>query len=739
MKQLNTWRLHIKHDAIVRFWITNMMVFFLSWLICLFGFDRALKIVEQSTLRENRNLLRQGVSESEAALENICRLGLELSLSPRMLELSANQSSDATERYQTLRTALDEIAEAGSFYETAVTQNSFFYLGFHDRVLYSGAAYRPDLFRVYWEKWGFTEEEWEVLCQTSSRVPTLRPMSNGSALYHFPCGTGDALSGMTFVVDAGLFRSQMPFLQEYSAYTLLLCDEYRNPIFVDDGLQCAGDLLALWRQDPGLSHLQDSLVLPVNSDSGRTYLLVLPQQEAMLGLRSLRRTVFALLTIAVLVEAALTFYFALRNGRPVNSIATALHRENQEESFSTDLRVLNERITQELEQKRQDRPALQTNFFHELLKASFVSPAEMRWQALRAGLELKDSSYCAASLRLFPYLDLAGIDGRTVATATALQEMVEEKLRNLYPGRFWLYRHNVVVSFYIFESAGEGSWDCLLQALTETVHWLETESGVEIHWGVGTPCDDLMQFWKSAEEANAMIELEGDVGNVRLYLDAPSENDPYFLPYSIEESLVQGLRTGNLNEVTQSMQRIEAENLQHRTLTLKQLQKLNSRISTILRDQINRLDNSKALLHLANDLDNAYQDGNREYFIQARHLCATICKEVSREKNSLRSDRINAILDYIQQDYSNPEMGLTLVGDRFGISEAYLSALFKAEIGSNFGDYLEKIRIQAACKLLNEGVLVADVAQQTGCNSVQSFRRAFKRVIGVSPSNYRKE
>ena len=81
--------------------------------------------------------------------------------------------------------------------------------------------------------------------------------------------------------------------------------------------------------------------------------------------------------------------------------------------------------------------------------------------------------------------------------------------------------------------------------------------------------------------------------------------------------------------------------------------------------------------------------------------------------------------------------GLAMVSEQFGLSEGYLSALFKEEMNVNFADYLEDLRMKEACRLLKEGGLVADIAERTGYNSVQSFRRAFKRVLGVSPSEYR--
>lgn len=731
----------IKTDAIFRFWITQMAIFLLALVICILGFRRTLSIVEQSTLRDSRNLLRQGVSEIETTLENMHRLGLEVSNSEPVLSLSQSTPDDGTAYYRAVQAALNDLMTSGSYYDPDMTQRCFLYLSSIDRVLYNGAAYGKSVFQQYPDKWDIAMEEWLSACISDARTPFFQPTESGSALYVFPCRSGkfatEKPGAMTFLIGNEFFSEKMPFLSEYSAYTLLVYEDGQQ-IFACDGLQCAEELAERWQAQPESMVLDGRLALQISTgNTARDYLLVLPQKEAMLGLQQLSTTIFVLLGIAILLEAALTFFFSLRNGRPINAIATALHKEDETAVYSTDLRDLNARIEQELEEKRLDRPALQTSFFHDLLKASFVSTAEMKWQAQRAGLELQGNSYCAASLRLFPNIEPWSVEGRTVATANALQEMMERKLEELYSGRFWTYRHNVMVGLYIFENINGTDWDGLLQTLTETVRWLERESQISVCWGVGTPYNDLMQLWKSVEEANSMLDMEGVNSKVRLYLDAPRESDPYYLPYSVEESLVKGLRSGSSSEVSHSMELIQEENLTQRTLNLKQLQELNHRISGILREQIKRLAYNESLFHMVNDLETACQDGTAEYFIQARFLCSAICQESAREKNTQRSDRIRAILNFIQTEYGNPELGLTLVGDRFGISEAYLSTVFKAEVGSNFADYLEQVRIQAACQLLQEGALVSQVATDTGYSSVQSFRRAFKRVMGVSPSSYR--
>jgi AraC-like DNA-binding protein len=82
----------------------------------------------------------------------------------------------------------------------------------------------------------------------------------------------------------------------------------------------------------------------------------------------------------------------------------------------------------------------------------------------------------------------------------------------------------------------------------------------------------------------------------------------------------------------------------------------------------------------------------------------------------------------------NQELGLSLVASEFNISEGYLSYLFKEETGQNFTDLVEHVRMDEACKLLQKTKLnINEIYMKVGYSNVQSFRRAFKRIKGVSP------
>jgi YesN/AraC family two-component response regulator len=95
-------------------------------------------------------------------------------------------------------------------------------------------------------------------------------------------------------------------------------------------------------------------------------------------------------------------------------------------------------------------------------------------------------------------------------------------------------------------------------------------------------------------------------------------------------------------------------------------------------------------------------------------------------------------VNYIDEEYINSNLGLALIASKFNISEGYVSTIFKGSMGVNFADYVEKVRIDSACNLLeNSNDTINTISEKVGYNSVQSFRRAFKKVKGISPKELR--
>ena len=84
-------------------------------------------------------------------------------------------------------------------------------------------------------------------------------------------------------------------------------------------------------------------------------------------------------------------------------------------------------------------------------------------------------------------------------------------------------------------------------------------------------------------------------------------------------------------------------------------------------------------------------------------------------------------------------MSLTYAAMHFGLTEQYLSDVFKRRAGMNFSTYLERKRIIKAQEILRSSQMnVQSIAESVGYSNIRTFRRAYSRVLGHPPSEDRK-
>ena len=120
----------------------------------------------------------------------------------------------------------------------------------------------------------------------------------------------------------------------------------------------------------------------------------------------------------------------------------------------------------------------------------------------------------------------------------------------------------------------------------------------------------------------------------------------------------------------------------------------------------------------------------------AEHLasCSRVLTLQSQEKES---PAIAQARSYIR-DHSDEEMSLAAVAHVANMSATYFSQKFKEMTGINFVDYVARTRIEKARNLLlNPNRRVCEVAFEVGFQSLSQFNRAFKKIVGESPRDYR--
>jgi two-component system response regulator YesN len=105
--------------------------------------------------------------------------------------------------------------------------------------------------------------------------------------------------------------------------------------------------------------------------------------------------------------------------------------------------------------------------------------------------------------------------------------------------------------------------------------------------------------------------------------------------------------------------------------------------------------------------------------------------------NTTKSN-IERVIRYIEDNYT-AELRLEGLAALFGYNSAYLGKVFSRHTGDNFNNYLDRIRIGEAKRLLESGQLkVYEVAKMVGFQNINYFHNKFKKLVGVSPLAYQK-
>jgi two-component system response regulator YesN len=99
---------------------------------------------------------------------------------------------------------------------------------------------------------------------------------------------------------------------------------------------------------------------------------------------------------------------------------------------------------------------------------------------------------------------------------------------------------------------------------------------------------------------------------------------------------------------------------------------------------------------------------------------------------------VEQVRGYLRNNYQHP-IGLGDAAAQVRRTPAYVSGLFARESGMSLHAYLQELRLTKAQELLGDPRLtVAEIAAATGYASAGWFRHAFKKHVGLSPSEWRR-
>lgn len=129
--------------------------------------------------------------------------------------------------------------------------------------------------------------------------------------------------------------------------------------------------------------------------------------------------------------------------------------------------------------------------------------------------------------------------------------------------------------------------------------------------------------------------------------------------------------------------------------------------------------------------------------LEAKAFAYTVCAEFDREKEYVKRQGdtlglLERIFRFVENNFKE-NCSLHLLAEETSYHYVYLSRFFKESTGMAFTKYVIHYRIgEASYRLRNGDESISQIALFCGFDSIRTFNRNFKQIMGISPLEYRK-
>lgn len=275
----------------------------------------------------------------------------------------------------------------------------------------------------------------------------------------------------------------------------------------------------------------------------------------------------------------------------------------------------------------------------------------------------------------------------------------------------------------------------LAQGLDRAREKLAREAGGPVSMGVSLPfrgAGHLSQAAMQAQEALFGAGLSGDEGWQAFHPDARSPRS--FPPFEQYQALTEALLSGAEAKVDQLFRGFQAR-LTGEVMRPEQVRQMLCNLS----DAVNA-----ALARLSGAVEPfpPPQEGDfpPEYLKSLSNFALDAAGALNHRRENLREGQIQQMMAFIGENFRDPNMSLSVVAQRFSVSEGYASQYIKRCTGKNYSAHLEDLRMNEAIRLLTQTDLpIGEIVQKTGFEYKNTFYKVFKKHFGVPPNSFREE
>lgn len=257
--------------------------------------------------------------------------------------------------------------------------------------------------------------------------------------------------------------------------------------------------------------------------------------------------------------------------------------------------------------------------------------------------------------------------------------------------------------------------------------------------GVGKPYMNFNQLYLSYNEAQIALQNHAILKKSIIYYKSLKDNGDYLkIDLKTQHRLKAFILDKNIPGIekllTEIFDSFQGSNYLFHTLVFSTIELIHILVDILsgqLAMPVSVLKSSDNILDILNNMNDTEEI--KKWTIQL--YVSSIRNFLSQA--STYSNVTHNIEDFIQEHYSNPELTIPMIADSLYLNYSYLCSCFKRDKHLTINDYLNNLRIQKALELFQSGIdNVTYVSDKTGFNNSGYFSKRFKKMVGLTPSEY---
>ncbi|WP_211748431.1 response regulator [Paenibacillus sp. Marseille-Q4541] len=255
---------------------------------------------------------------------------------------------------------------------------------------------------------------------------------------------------------------------------------------------------------------------------------------------------------------------------------------------------------------------------------------------------------------------------------------------------------------------------------------------IKVSIGIGNLYSSATMWVRSYHEALLASQISGKSA-ICFYEDIPMEmDDDYPYPHESEQQLLQQVRRGNGTEAEEVFDDYLSELLR---MTNYDLERVKHDLGKLFSQMLKLLKEKGILLPKLGGLSALKDEQSLRTHAQFQlKLMLEKLNEMYRDEQRGSIEKAKTFM----AEYYVKELSLEEVAEHIGLNPHYFSKMFHERCGVTFIDYLTSLRIGKAQELLADPKqVVKEISVQIGYRDPNYFSRVFKKMVGVSPSEYR--